>query len=71
MYLAAPMTLSDYFHKTNVEQQSFAKKVGISPALLSRIKNGTRSPSTVVALKIEKATAGKVKAAVLVGLVKK
>lgn len=65
------MTLSDYFHQNSVEQQTFAKKVGISKSLLSRIKNGTRHPNVVVAQKIEKATGGKIKAAVLLGLVKK
>lgn len=64
------MTLSDYFHQSAVEQQAFAKKVGISKSLLSRIKNGTRHPTVTVAQKIERATGGKVKAAVLVGLSK-
>lgn len=64
------MTLSDYFHQNAVEQQVFAKKVGISKSLLSRIKNGTRHPNVTVAKKIEKATAGKVKATALLGLTK-
>jgi transcriptional regulator with XRE-family HTH domain len=65
------MNLSDYFHQNAVEQQVFAEKVGISKSLLSRIKNGTRKPRVEIAKKIEKATGGKVKAAVLLGLVKK
>lgn len=63
------MNLSDYFHQNAVEQQVFAKKVGISKSLLSRIKNGTRKPRIDVAKKIEKATGGKVTAAALIGLV--
>lgn len=65
------MTLADYFHKNAVEQQVFAQKVGISKSLLSRIKNGERTPRVAVAKRIEKATGGKVKATVLMGLEKK
>lgn len=64
------MTLNDYFHTASVEQKAFARRIGISEALLSRIKTGSRKPNVAVAKKIEKATKGKVKAAVLMGLVK-
>lgn len=66
------MTLTQYIDGALTRTETaFAKQLGISKSMLSRIKNGSRKPNVVVAKKIERATRGAVKAAVLLGLEKK
>lgn len=62
------MTLSDFFSVERGRQSKLARTLGCSKGYLSQIANGEKFPSREFALRIEKATKGKVKAAIVLGL---
>jgi len=54
--------LKKYLLEHDIEVQEFAKQIEVSREYLSMIFKGTRRPSPDVALDIEKATNGEIKA---------
>jgi transcriptional regulator with XRE-family HTH domain len=56
------MDLREYLKLNKIKQKNFADDVGISEAYISLILSGRRMPSVPVALQIEKASKGKVRA---------
>lgn len=63
------MNLHDYLAAQQLEQKDFAESIGVSHSYVSFLALGKRKPSVDIAKRIEKATKGKVLAAVLLGLV--
>lgn len=55
------MSLSEYLAKNNIRQEDFASKIGVTQATVSRLSNGG-VPSLKLAVAIERATRGRVKA---------
>lgn len=55
------MNLLEYIEKNNVSRSAFAMECKMSVSMLSRILNGSRSPSRQLMFRILKATKGKVK----------
>ena len=60
------LILRVYRQRNKLTQSSMAKKVGITQVFLSLLENGIRKPSKEIALSIEKATNGEIKAEWLV-----
>lgn len=56
------MNLKTYFIKYKTKRKDFCKTVGIHYQHLNNILRGVRYPSRALAMRIEKATGGKVKA---------
>jgi DNA-binding transcriptional regulator YdaS (Cro superfamily) len=61
------MTLHEYLCRSRMDDKDFreiqfAKQLGIDPTHLSRLKKGKHRPGVDLAIAIEKATSGKVKA---------
>jgi DNA-binding transcriptional regulator YdaS (Cro superfamily) len=56
------MTLDQYLSITASSAKSFAESLGISPSYLSELRGGKKRPGLSLALEIERATKGKVKA---------
>lgn len=54
--------LSSYLTASNVTQAQLANMVSVSRGYMSELVNGSKTPGLRVALAIEKATRGKVKA---------
>jgi DNA-binding transcriptional regulator YdaS (Cro superfamily) len=63
------MNLHDYLADNRIEQKDFAAAIDVTPSFISHLALGKRKPSVDIAKRIEKATKGKVLAAVLLGLV--
>lgn len=55
-----PMRLETYLKQQNLKQADFAKKVGVTPATVSRLLAGQLSPSLELAARIEEITKRKV-----------
>ncbi len=55
--------LADFLTQTNTSQAKLADSVGVSRAYMSELVGGTKTPSLAVAVAIERATDGAVKAA--------
>ena len=55
-----PMRLETYLEQQNLKQADFAKKVGVTPATVSRLLAGQLSPSLELAARIEDVTKRKV-----------
>lgn len=55
------MTLKEYLDSTGERQTDFAKRASSTDATISRIIGGTLNPSLSLALRIQRATGGKVK----------
>ena len=55
-------TLTAYLEAANITQSDIARTVGIDRSVMSRIVNGTVTPSLRVAVAIERATGGAVPA---------
>ena len=62
------MQLVDYLRKNKIKQKSFAQLIGVSESYVCLIIQGKRLPSVPVALQIEQAAKGQVKAIELLGL---
>ncbi len=58
------MTLQEYLNKTEMMFVEFAERIQVNPSTVSLLARGKRKPSLELALKIEEATRGKVKASV-------
>lgn len=58
-YMSA-MTLSDFLSAKGLKPAAFARTVGLSASTVTRILDGSRRPTLDVALKIVRATDGKV-----------
>lgn len=54
------MDLKMYLESRNIENKEFADMVGISPGAVSNYKNGIRTPTLAIAIKIKDVTKGKV-----------
>ncbi|MCB9639095.1 MAG: helix-turn-helix domain-containing protein [Myxococcales bacterium] len=54
------MTLEQYLKTTGIQKQAFAETVGVSKGMITHILRGRKYPSVLLALKIQKATEGKV-----------
>lgn len=61
------MKLKTYMDKNNLSYRKFAQQLGIDHTSLFKYATGERTPRLNVALKIEKATKGKVKCSDLAG----
>lgn len=58
------MTLLDHhLRERKISGASFARMLGVSEAYLSQLRRGRRLPSLSLAMKIERATEGEVRAA--------
>ena len=53
-------TFAQYLADNKIRQEDFAAKIGVKQATISRLKRGVSSPQFDTALKIQKATNGKV-----------
>jgi hypothetical protein len=62
------MKLQDYLKKNLVFEAAFSVMVRCSPSMLRKILNYGQRPSVDLAIRIEEATKGKVKAVDLLGL---
>lgn len=58
--------LRTYLEQTNTKQSVFAAQIGVTQATVSKIADGTLTPSLRVAAAIEEATSGAVKAVSLI-----
>lgn len=58
------MTLSEYLNETGTSQRSFAEAVGASPSYINEIVNGLKIPGTLLAVRIEEVSGGRVPARV-------
>lgn len=54
------MTLSDYLTAERIKPAAFARKAGLAASTITRILDGTRRPLLDVAVKIVRATDGRV-----------
>ncbi|MCB5412161.1 helix-turn-helix domain-containing protein [Pseudogemmobacter faecipullorum] len=54
--------LATYLNKHRLAQRSFAERVGCSPSFLSDLLAGRRVPGLSLAVRMERATGGEVKA---------
>lgn len=54
------MILKSYLDTADVKQAEFAALVGVTVPTISKLANGLMRPSLVLALRIERATDGKV-----------
>lgn len=54
--------LRSFLKRARKTQRDFARACGVTPSMLSKMLTGDRTPSLAVATKIEKSTAGRVKA---------
>lgn len=61
-------TLADYFTQSNDKPSDLARRLDVAPSTITRIMNGERRASVDLARRIEAETAGRVTAAVLLGL---
>lgn len=50
-------TLAEYLDATGTTQADFAARVGVQQSLISRILNGSRTPSLPLAIRISEAAA--------------
>lgn len=55
--------LADFLMQTNMSQAKLADQIGVSRAYMSQLVGGTKTPSLSVAVAIERATGGRIKAA--------
>lgn len=52
--------LKEFINESRLSQREFARTIGIDPSYLSLLVSGQKRPSLTLAVKIERATAGKV-----------
>lgn len=57
------MTLADYLRGSGTSQRDFAARLGLSPSYLCEIVRGRKTPGLRLAVRIERATGGAVRAA--------
>lgn len=55
--------LADFLTQTNTSQAKLADQIGVSRAYMSQLVGGIKTPSLSVAVAIERATGGRIKAA--------
>ncbi len=55
------MTLKEYLESTGERQTDFAKRARSTDGTISKIMSGTLNPSLSLAVRIQRATGGKVK----------
>lgn len=55
--------LAAYLSETKTSQAKLAEEIGVSRAYMSELVGGTKTPSLFVAVAIERATEGRIKAA--------
>lgn len=61
------MTLAEYLIKYRLKRVAFARRLGVSPSIITHWCRGTRFPRAAYAAKIERATKGEVRALSFIG----
>ena len=67
-YTIKTMKIADYLKEHNLTDAEFARKIGVTRAMVGRYRKGTAIPEIVTALRIEKATGKEVRAVDLIGI---
>mgnify|MGYP000330001373 CR=1 FL=1 len=55
--------LATYLNSRGISQREFARLLGVDPSIVSRLVHGLMRPSLELAVKIERLTSGRIKAA--------
>jgi transcriptional regulator with XRE-family HTH domain len=55
------MKLDDFLSSEKITGDAFAKQLGVSPSMITRLRHGERSPSIRLVERIENVTKGKVR----------